>query len=119
MDPNAPIELLQAAAALAAVARLTYLNLARQFPALLAFLVFLGALDLAFGVEDPKGPVYFWTYIFGEPLECVLAILAVRELLALTFADYPGIRTVGRWVMYSAVALSLCTSLLVTGALWE
>ncbi|HWF11141.1 MAG TPA: hypothetical protein VG297_21880 [Bryobacteraceae bacterium] len=105
--------------AVAAVARLIYLNLARQFPVLLTFLVFLAAIDIGFGLEDQRSALYFWSYIVLEPLECIFGIIAVRELLALTFSDYPGIRTVGRWSMYAGIALSLTLSLLATGFFWS
>jgi len=119
LDPSAATELLQVAGATVAVVRLIYLNLAKRFPALLAYLVFLAAIDLVLGLLDERSALYFWCYIGLEPLECVLGIFAVRELLALTFNDYPGIRTVGRWVMYAGLALALCISLLMTGLLWS
>jgi hypothetical protein len=114
MDPNAATELIQATGAVAAVARLFYLNLAKRFPALLAFLAFLAVIDLCLGLQDQTSALYFWSYVVLEPLECVFGILAVRELLALAFSDYPGIRTAGRWAMYTGVALASLISLLVT-----
>lgn len=114
-----PNELMQAAGALAAAARLFYLNLARQFPALLTFLVFLAALDAGFAVEDGRSTVYFWSYIALEPVLSVLSILAVRELLALTLSDYAGIRSVARWTMYCAIGVSFVISLLVTEIFWS
>ena len=62
--------------------------------------------------------LYFWGYLVLEPLECGFSIVAVRELLTLTLNNYPGIRTVGRWVMYAGVALAVGISLLLTGFFW-
>src|SRR6185312_4690677 len=118
MLSHAAAELLQASAAVAAVTRLLYLNLAKQFPALTAFLAFLAVFDIGLGLQDQRSVSYFWSYIALEPVFCILGILAVRELLALTFREYPGIRTAGRWAMYACTTLSLGISLSVTGLLW-
>jgi len=107
-----------AAAAAAAVARLVCLNLAGRFPALLSYLVFLAVTNVSFGLLDKSSSAYFRSYLVLEPLECVFSIFAVRELFALTFKEYPGIRTVGRWVMYAGVASALGISLLATGFFW-
>jgi hypothetical protein len=115
---NAATELLQAAGAAAAVARLIYFNLSPRFPALLGYLIFLAVIDLVFGLQKQTSGPYFWSYLILEPLKCVFSVLAVREILSLAFDDYPGIRTVGRWVMYAGVALALGISLLLTGFFW-
>jgi len=119
MDPRAAVELLQTAAAAATVTRLIWLNLVRQFPALVAYLVFLAVIDLDFGLLDPRSLFYFWTYVVLEVLKWIFSLFAIRELFALTFHRYPGIRTVGRWAMYSGVALALGISLLATRFFWN
>lgn len=119
MDLHDAPDLIQAAAAGAAATRLIYLKLAKQFPALLAYLVFQAAINLGFGLLNDTAAPYFWSYIALEPLECVFSIFAVRELFSLAFYDYPGIRTVGRWVMYAGVALALTASLLLTRFFWS
>ena len=85
----------------------------------MAYLVFLAVINLGFGLLNETSAPYFWSYIALEPLECVFSIFAVRELFSLTFYDYPGIRTVGRWVMYAGVALALTASLLLTRFFWS
>jgi hypothetical protein len=40
-------------------------------------------------------------------------------LLTLTFDNYPGIRTVGRWALYAGIALSVGTSLAMTRFFWN
>jgi hypothetical protein len=119
MDPRVAVELTIAAAAVAVVARLIYLNLASRFRALLAYLTFLAVVNCAFGLLNQASALYFWSYIAVEPLECLLGIFAVRELFALTFDNYPGIRSVGRWAMYAGIALALAISLLVTRFFWN
>lgn len=119
MDSHAAPDLIEAVAAAAVVVRLIYLSLATRYPALLGYLALLAMIGFGLGLLHTVSAVYFWTYIVLEALECVFSVFAVRELLALTFNDYPGIRTVGRWAMYSGVAFALSISLLVTGFFWN
>ena len=119
MDAHVVTDLIQTAAAAAASVRLIKLNLAKQFPALLTFLVFLALMNFGLGLMNDGSFVYFWTYFAVETLKCVFGVLAVRELFALTFRDYPGLQSASRWVMYGGIALSLAISLFVTGFVWQ
>lgn len=119
MDPTAATNLVQALAAGGVAARLVFLNLEKRLPALLAYVGFLAVINLGFGLLNPVSAIYFWSYIAVEPLKCVFSVLAVRELFSLTFHDYPGIRSFGRWVMYVGVALALGASLALTGFFWS
>lgn len=119
MEPRVAIELLQTAAATVAVTRLIYLGLVKQFPSLAAYLVFLAVINLDFGLLNQASVLYAWSYVILEPLKWIFSVLAIRELFALTFHRYPGIRTVGRWAMYSGVLLALGVSLLVTRFFWS
>jgi len=116
MDWHIVRELLQSAAALTALARLTWLNLAKQFRALAWYLSLLSVSHLLAGGLSPKSLAYFWYYVALNPLESAAGIFAVRELIALIFANYPGIRTVGRWALYAGVAVSIGASLVLTRA---
>ncbi|MDP9054275.1 MAG: hypothetical protein M3N93_08235 [Acidobacteriota bacterium] len=119
MDAHVVMELMQATAAAVASARLMSLKPGNQFPAILAFLMFLAGTDLGLGLMDESSALYFWSYFAVEPLKCVFDFLAVRELFALTFRAYLGLKSVSRWVMYGVTALSLIVSLLVTGFFWR
>lgn len=118
MDPYRTTELIAAAASAAVAARFVYLNLPRYFPSLFAWLALIGVIDLTFGLLEPKSALYFWCYVVLESIKCILGIVAVRELFALTFSNYPGIRSVGRWATYAAVALAVGISFLMTGVFW-
>lgn len=111
MGPQVATELSQAAAAAIAVARLTYLRLAPAFPALFAYLLFSAGYSLAFASLSPKSMAYFWVYVVVSPLVSVIYIFVVRELVALIFHKYPGIRTLGRWVLYGSVIVAAIISL--------
>lgn len=113
MDAHFAALFLQSAAAGAAAGRLIWLKLGRRFPALLAFLVFLAVCDFSLGFVPLTSRLYYRMYLGCVPVYCITSIFAVRELFALTFEDYPGIRTGGRWVMYSALVLATGISLAV------
>lgn len=105
--------LLQSAAAAIAAGRLIHLGLARRFPALLAWLLLVAAGNLLSIFPPYQSALYFWFYFVGVPLECAAAIFAVRELFALVFIDYPGIRSVGRWAIYAGIAIATSASILI------
>jgi hypothetical protein len=114
MDWHIVREFVQSAAALIALVRLAYLNLTRQFRALAWYLSLLFVSNLLGGGLSRQSMTYFWYYFAMIPLESVAGIFAVRELIALIFANYPGIRTVGRWALYAGIGLSAGTSLALT-----
>lgn len=116
MDPHVTAELIQAAGAVAASARLVSAGLRKHFLALLSYLVFLAVLNLVLGLENAQSLLYFYSWVVLEPLKCVFSVLAVRELFTLTFENYPGIRTTGRWAIYSGVTLAVSISL--TATIW-
>jgi hypothetical protein len=115
MDPNRLVQLVQSVAAWIAIGRLVQFKLAKKFAALLAWLCVLALSNLAGGLLSVASPAYFWIYVFSAPVEAIFAIMAVRELFALVFADYPGIRSVGRWAMYLGVFIAIAASFLVAG----
>jgi hypothetical protein len=119
MGSHAVLELAHAAAAVAASTRLIQLHLAARLRALLGYLIFLALINVVFGIASTGSSVYFWSYLVLEPLKCGFSIMAVRELFALAFDEYPGIRSVGRWAMYAGVALAMGVSLVVTGFFWS
>jgi hypothetical protein len=117
MDPHIVTERVQAAAATIAVARLVYVGLAKRFPAMLAYLVLDALSSFAYGVLSPRSLAYFWIYVSEISLECILTILAVRELVNLIFTNFPGIRTVGRWAIYAGIGLAIFISIVTI--LWS
>lgn len=72
-----------------------------------------------FAVISHRTPTYFWMYVVCLPSRNVLSIVAVRELFALVFEDYPGIQTIGRWAMYAGIALSIAASVAIAGIFWR
>jgi hypothetical protein len=114
MDPDRAIEFIQTAAACVAAWRLADLKLASRFPAMVSWLCVLGVTNLAGGILSRFQGAYFWLYTVYVPLTCTFGFFAVRELFALVFTDYPGIRSVGRWSMYAGTTLATIASIVIS-----
>jgi len=106
------------AAALVA-GRLFYFGLVRQFRSLVAWLAWVCLSTFSLAIISPKTTLYFWLYVAALPLDSIAGIIAVRELFALIFNAYPGIRTIGRWAMYGATMISLSVWLMSTKLFWS
>jgi hypothetical protein len=105
--------MLQAAAAAFAVVRLLQLHLGRRFPFLCSYLVVTALTSAFLSVVDEHSSQYFVTFMVYEPLAWLAEALAVFEMFALIFRDYPGLRTVGRWALYWALGASFGVSLFI------
>jgi hypothetical protein len=119
MNAHFATEISISAASALTAGRLLFLRLAKRFPALAAWLMFFSAISFAVAVLSPKTPLYFRVYLVAIPLYCIFGIMAVRELFAVIFDHYPGIRTVGRWAMYGAIVLALIISSMATSLFWS
>jgi hypothetical protein len=56
--------------------------------------------------------LYFYSFLFTEPLNLLGYILVVIELYNLVLERYKGLSSLGRWAMYAALAISSTISLL-------
>jgi len=92
--------------------RLYRFGLYRRYPALFSFMAFLAIYAPFPVILDTRGKVYFWTWIFAQPLEWMLEILLVRELCRVVLERHRGLVTLGRWMMYFGVALAAFLSFL-------
>jgi hypothetical protein len=107
----------QAAAAAFAAARLLHFRLRRRYPLLFSYLIVSAIVYAVFSVLSVKSRAYYWAYILSQPISWCVAALAVREMFALIFKDYPGLRTAGRWSFYGALAISVAVSIVLAGTL--
>jgi hypothetical protein len=64
------------------------------------------------GGDGVRSDLYFYVYIFSEPIFLLLYILVVVELYSLVLERYKGLYTLGRWAMYGAVLISGTISVL-------
>ena len=105
----------QAAAAAFAAARLLHFHLRRRYPILFSYLIVSTALSAVFSLLSVKSKAYYWAYMVAQPVSWCVAALAVREMFALIFKDYPGLQTAGRWSFYVALAVSVAISIFLAG----
>ncbi len=116
MAPLSLAEFLQASASAAAAGRLIQLRFGRRQRAILCYLIFLAVFLMALALINPASRVYFSVFLAGTVLSWIFEVFAVREMFALTFDRYRGIRTAGRWVLYVATGLAIAASVLITRA---
>lgn len=119
LQPQKLILGMQAAAYAFTVWRLYSCRLVKRQTGLVVFLLFRCLLMTSTTLVSQRSQLYFWTYVFFSPLDWLASIFAVREAIGLVLDDYPGLRTMGRWTMYGAVALALVLSLLIAALFWN
>jgi hypothetical protein len=108
---------LAAAAAIAAV-RLVTTGLAKRQPMVLSFLIVTALSSFVLSLFALGSNYYYWWYLGAQTFTDLIAIAVVRELFSTAVAEYPGIETAGKWIMYGAVSVSAVASLGLTAALW-
>jgi hypothetical protein len=100
-----------AGCALSAI-RLLYTGLYRRYRALFAYLVFrffyTGALLFVF--TNLLSAAYGWFWIITEPIIWLFYVLLVIELYSLILERHKGLQTLGRWVLYVGLSLSILIS---------
>jgi hypothetical protein len=92
--------------------RLWKSGLARRYPVLTAYLIFMVPFLSGPLLLDLKSRPYFYFWAVCEPLYWILEILLVRELCCAVLAKYQGICTLGRWMMYGGMLSSAAISVL-------
>jgi hypothetical protein len=106
------LEFLILAACLLTSIKLTYNGLYRRYRALFAYLIFrffyTGAL--LFGFRSTQSTSYLWFFTLTEPAIWIFYVLVVIELYSLVLEKHRGLYTLGRWVLYGGLSLSLFIS---------
>jgi hypothetical protein len=87
-------------------------GLYRRYRVFFAYFVFR-VPDAAYPLlVDVKSPVYFYFWVFTEPLVWVFYVWVVLELCRLALERHPGLYTLGKWAMYVGMAVSVTLSVL-------
>ena len=97
----------EAAAAGFTIARLLHLRMWSKFPALISYLFVVAVRATLLSFLPDTSPAYLRIYLIGSTLVCCAAALSVYEMFRLVFRDYPGLRTAGRWAVYTALAIAV------------
>lgn len=90
---------------LARIASERLLVLYKAFTAYLLIWFCQDVAPLVFGLSL-GGDTYALFFFLTEPLAWLLSYLVLLELFDLTFTDFPGIRSAGRFLLVSAIVLS-------------
>jgi hypothetical protein len=108
----------EAAAATFTIARLLHFRMWRKFPAFLSYLLFIAIRAILLSSLNRASGVYVRIYLIGGPLVCCAAAFSVYEMFQLFFRNYPGLRTVGRWALYTALFIALSVTALILRKPW-
>lgn len=108
--------ILQAAAAAFAVARLLQFRLTSRYIYLFSYLAATAIFDVGLSTLSRQSAAYYWTYVAAAPTVWLTASLAVYQMFALIFRDFPGLRTAGRWALNGALALAIIVATVILRA---
>ena len=119
IDANLWTSIATAIAGTILLARLLQLRLGKRFQALAFYLgqhVFWG---FALSRMNPRTNSYLFLYEISNPVEWIAATWCAVQVLGRAFEDYPGIRSLSRWVTLSATATSVAATLAIAKVFWS
>src|SRR5260370_15907560 len=95
----------------AAILRLYFTGLHKQFRVLFWFLCFNELRVLVDFLIPPlfdrPRNAYAWAWVVSEPILWVFYILLVLDLYSLVLQNYKGLQTVGRWILFIAMPVAI------------
>jgi len=90
--------------------RLSVTGLHRSFPFFFSYLLYRLARGLALYYLPYKTDLYFWAWSMSAPLFWLVHILVVLEIYSKVLRNYPGIASLGRWVLTGALVVAIGVS---------
>jgi hypothetical protein len=87
-------------------------GLHKKYRIFFAYLLFRIPYTMAGLLLDVKSDFYLKFWVVTIPITWAFYVLVVRELCGLVLERYAGLKTLGRWFMYLATAVSLALSVL-------
>jgi hypothetical protein len=87
-------------------------GLHKRYRIFFAYLLFRIPYTMTGLLLDVKSDIYLYFWVFTIPVTWAFYVLVVRELCGLVLERYAGLKTLGRWFMYFATAVSLAVSVL-------
>ncbi|MEO8598059.1 MAG: hypothetical protein ABI759_32365 [Candidatus Solibacter sp.] len=94
------------------VVKLWRTGLHRRYPVFFAFVIFRIPNSIWPFYVEITSDAYFYFWIITEPVAQIFYLLLVAELYQSVLERYKGLYTLGRWVMYSSVAIAITISAL-------
>lgn len=92
------------------VLKLYRTGLYRHYPIFFAFFIFRIPNSMWPLFSDVTSPVYQKVWILTEPIALGFYVLMVVELYKSVLQKYKGLYTLGRWALYSSLAISVSIS---------
>ena len=92
------------------VFRLLGSGLFRRYRAFFLYLVFATLHSGVFAIPRPNSTLYFYIWVWTEPVDWLFYVLVVLEIFSLVLEDYKGLSRVGRWALIAAVCVALLAS---------
>jgi hypothetical protein len=89
-----------------ALLRLVQLKLYSVYPFFFTFLCIQFVSKGVVVVYGIKSLAFFYCYVWLSPVRAILYLLVVWELFSVIFRNYAGLRSLSRWVMGVAAAIS-------------
>jgi hypothetical protein len=93
-------------------AKLYRSGLYRRYRVFFTYFLFRVANGVVPLLADLKSPVYFYLWVFTEPLIWMFYVWVVLELCRLVLERHRGLYTLGKWAMYAGMAVSVTLSFL-------
>ena len=92
--------------------KLVWSGLYQRYRALFAYLIFrfFYTFALLFFFQRTNSAAYTWFWVFTEPVIWLFYVLVVIELYSLVLEKHRGLYTLGRWVLYGGLSLSVLIS---------
>lgn len=115
MSSHSLVLVFQALALLGAILtvyKLLKTNLHRRYRAFFWYFVFRILNGFLGIVLDVKSDAYLYCWVLSTPIIWVFYLLVVREIYGLVLERHKGMYTLGRWLMYFGVFLSVTLSVL-------
>jgi hypothetical protein len=88
-------------------------GLHKRYRVFFYFLVFRACVSFStFLIHDTSSALYFHVFVWTTPIVFIFYVLIVAELYRLVLEKYRGLYTMGRWVMFGSVIVSMTISVL-------
>jgi hypothetical protein len=94
------------------VARLFLSRLYRRYPFFSAYAIFFLVQVVYVATIDTRSKDYLFFYTVTTPLSWIFYVMVVLELYRAVLEEYPGLLTMGRWVMSGSLAVAIVLSAL-------
>jgi hypothetical protein len=78
----------------------------------MAIFLIVGHMRGLAGGDGTGSYLYYYMYLYSNPIFLLAYILVVMELYGLVLERYKGLYTLGRWAMYGAIVISATISIL-------